>query len=248
MMSPTVALTSSTVSRYVVLVGTLLPGIGLLLVVLTYGFGCRLGVSGEPIEAGLSWCPRARRRGRRPSGDDCQRCGRAIFAFREFARATGLYRDWWTTAASTLASRRWRRARSLKSGDTFPAAWPLHGTARLRRVSRPCRIARPLTGPTSELRAGRAGFIYMGWMFSHVGFLANSPHAYGYLLFLLLAVEGSDVAASHQENFSGGESFATRSVRTRRGAVRWGSRVFDGRWPLWFSFPHFGWVQLYSPA
>ena len=43
MMSPTAALTSRTVLTYVVLVGSLLPGIGLLLVLLTYGFGCRLG-------------------------------------------------------------------------------------------------------------------------------------------------------------------------------------------------------------
>ena len=48
------------------------------------------------------------------------------------------------------------------------------------------------------------GFIYLGWMFSHVGFLTNSPHAYGYLLFLVLAVEGSDVAAFLSGKLFGG--------------------------------------------
>ena len=40
------------------------------------------------------------------------------------------------------------------------------------------------------------GFIYPGWMLSHVGFLANSRYAYGYLLFLIVAVACNDVAPS----------------------------------------------------
>jgi phosphatidate cytidylyltransferase len=39
------------------------------------------------------------------------------------------------------------------------------------------------------------GFVYFGWMFGHVAFLANSTHAYSYLGYLLLAVALNDVAA-----------------------------------------------------
>src|SRR5215469_16246589 len=39
------------------------------------------------------------------------------------------------------------------------------------------------------------GFVYVGWMFCHLAFLANSTNAYGYLLYVLLAVELNDVAA-----------------------------------------------------
>ena len=90
------------------------------------------------------------------------------------------------------------------------------------------------------------GFIYLGWMFSHVGFLANSPHAYGYLLFLLLAVEGSDIAA-----FICGKLFGRHKLRdaispnkTWGGAL--GALAFSMAlpWLLRFSFPHFGPLQL----
>jgi phosphatidate cytidylyltransferase len=90
------------------------------------------------------------------------------------------------------------------------------------------------------------GFIYVGWMFSHVGFLANSTHAYGYLLFLLLAVESNDVAA-----FTSGKLLGRRKLRevispnkTWGGAI--GALAFSMAlpWLLWFSFPHFGWLQL----
>jgi phosphatidate cytidylyltransferase len=90
------------------------------------------------------------------------------------------------------------------------------------------------------------GFIYVGWMFSHVGFLANSAHAYGYLLFLLLAVETNDVAA-----FTWGKLVGRRKLRdaispnkTWGGAI--GALAFSMAlpWLLRFSFPHFGPLQL----
>jgi phosphatidate cytidylyltransferase len=90
------------------------------------------------------------------------------------------------------------------------------------------------------------GFIYIGWMFSHVGFLANSPHAYGYLLFLVLAVEGTDVAA-----FTFGKLFGRRKLReaispnkTWGGALGALTFAMVLPWLLRFSFPHFGRLQL----
>ena len=90
------------------------------------------------------------------------------------------------------------------------------------------------------------GFIYLGWMFSHVGFLANSPHAYGYLLFLVLAVEGSDVAA-----FLAGKLFGRRKLRPEISPNKtWGGSLgalavaMALPWLMRFSFPHFGTLQL----
>src|SRR5919206_240169 len=39
------------------------------------------------------------------------------------------------------------------------------------------------------------GFVYFGWMFGHLAFLANSADAYSYLGYLVLGVELNDVAA-----------------------------------------------------
>jgi phosphatidate cytidylyltransferase len=90
------------------------------------------------------------------------------------------------------------------------------------------------------------GFIYLGWMFSHVGFLANSPHAYGYLLFLFLAVEGNDVAA-----FTSGKLFGRHKLReeispnkTWEGSLGALAVSMALPWFMWFSFPHFGPLQL----
>ena len=71
------------------------------------------------------------------------------------------------------------------------------------------------------------GFIYIGWMFGHLAFLANATNAYGYLLYLLFATEINDVAA-----FTCGKLFGRRPFRSnispkKPGAVpsvRWRSR------------------------
>ena len=78
-------------------------------------------------------------------------------------------------------------------------------------------------------------------MFGHLIFLANSKHAYGYLLFLLFAVSVNDVAA-----FTFGRLFGKRKLRSKispgktiEGAV--GALVVAMLlpWLLHFSFPHF---------
>ena len=88
------------------------------------------------------------------------------------------------------------------------------------------------------------GFIYFGWMFMHLGFLANTPNAYGYLLFLVFAVEINDVAA-----FTFGKMFGKRKLRehispnkTLAGSIGAITVSMLLPWLLWFSFP------LLSPA
>ena len=83
------------------------------------------------------------------------------------------------------------------------------------------------------------GFIYVGWMFGHLGFLANYPNSYGYLLFLIVATELNDVAA-----FTFGKLVGHRKLRSNISPRKtWGgalgaigvSMIFP--WLLRFSFP-----------
>jgi phosphatidate cytidylyltransferase len=55
---------------------------------------------------------------------------------------------------------------------------------------------------------GIVGFIYIGWMFGHLAFLANGRNATGSILFLLFAVPLCDVAA-----FTFGKLFGRHKLR-----------------------------------
>ena len=84
-------------------------------------------------------------------------------------------------------------------------------------------------------------FIYIGWMFGHVAFLTNTDHPYGYLLYLLFAVELNDVAA-----FICGRLFGRHPLRTNISPKKtWeGSLGAVGfslllPWILYFSLPEF---------
>jgi len=174
----------------------------------------------------------------------------AMFAFREFARATGLDKDSGMTAAvyvgiaavaaTSLVQDPWRH---LPGWYGLFMALPVYVVSLILIVP----IARNRTkGQLQNSALAVLGFIYVGWMFSHVGFLANSPHAYGYLMFLLLAVESGDVAA-----FASGKLFGRRKLRAEISPNKtWGGALgalalsMALPWLLWFSFPHFGPLQL----
>src|ERR1700687_1280384 len=123
----------------------------------------------------------------------------AIFGFKEFARASGLYEDWIITGAVCLGI----SATGVVSLITDPAdgqrewyglfmALPVFVIAAILVIP----VARNRAqGQLSLLALAIVGFVYFGWMFGHLAFLANSTHAYSYLLYLLLAVEFNDVAA-----------------------------------------------------
>jgi phosphatidate cytidylyltransferase len=90
------------------------------------------------------------------------------------------------------------------------------------------------------------GFVYIGWMLGHLAFLVNSRHAYGYVLFLLFAVESNDVAA-----YCCGRLFGRHPLRGNISPKKTWEGSFGGLavslalpWLLWFSFPHFGALEL----
>ena len=174
----------------------------------------------------------------------------AIFGFKEFARATGLYDDWWIAGTVYVAI----TALGVTSVVTDPrlqtSGWygmfmalPVYVIATILLIP---IIRNRAKGQLQRVALGIVGFVYFGWMFSHLGFLANSPHAYGYLLYLIFAVEINDVAA-----FICGKLFGRHKLRenispnkTIEGSLGAVAVSMTIPWLLWFSFPHFEALHL----
>ena len=250
-MSPSAALASDVFEAYVKLAIALLGGSGVLLVILTYGLKRQIGgvwrtyvgwLFMVPIVLAVVFAGRA--------ATIVGITLLALFGFKEFARATGLYRDWWMTGAVNLGIVA-VAASSLVDDPLLnrPGWYGLFMTLPVYIVSLILMIPiirNRAKGQLQHVALAILGFIYLGWMFSHVGFLANSPHAYGYLLFLVLAVEGSDVAA-----FLAGKLFGRRKLRPEISPNKtWGGSLgalavaMALPWVMRFSFPHFGALQL----
>jgi phosphatidate cytidylyltransferase len=174
----------------------------------------------------------------------------AIFGFKEFARATGLYEDWWFTGTVYVAITALGVACVVTDPRLYSSGWygvfmalPVYVIAAILLIP---IIRNRAKGQLQQVALAIVGFVYFGWMFSHLGFLANTPYAYGYLLYLIFAVEINDVAA-----FTCGKLFGRHKLRenispnkTIEGSL--GAIVVSMAmpWLLWFSFPHFEPLQL----
>jgi len=250
-MSPSAALASDIFWTYLKIAIALLGGAGVILATLTYGFKRQMrGVWRTyigwlfmvPIILAVVFAGRVAT----IAGITLL----ALVGFKEFARATGLYDDWWTTGAVYLGIMA-VAASSLVDDPLLnrPGWYGLFMTLPVYIVSLILMIPiirNRAKGQLQHVALAILGFIYLGWMFSHVGFLANSPYAYGYLLFLILAVEGSDVAA-----FVAGKLFGRRKLRPEISPNKtWGGSLgalavsMALPWLMRFSFPHFGALQL----
>ena len=168
-----------------------------------------------------------------------------IFAFKEFAKATGLYRDWWMTGAVYLGILGVGGLSAMIDpllGTTgwygMFAVWPVYIIALILLIP----ILRNQThGQLQAIALALLGFIYIGWMFEHIAFLANAKNAYGYLFYLIFAVELNDIAA-----YTFGKTFGRHALRSNISP----KKTWEGSlgalavsmilpWLLWFSFPHF---------
>lgn len=174
----------------------------------------------------------------------------ALFSLKEWARATGLYEDWGMTGAAYLGILGCMAVTLVQDPGNGHPGWygmymalPVWLTAALFMVP----ILRNRTkGQLQTIALAIVGVIYIGWMFGHIAFLANTRYAYGYLLYVIFAVEVNDVAA-----YVCGRAFGRHPLRsnispnkTWEGAV--GAFVVSMAlpWALWFSFPHFDATQL----
>ena len=122
----------------------------------------------------------------------------SLACFGEFARATGLYRDWWLVAGVTAGILAVAASCWVKDPRQGTAGWyglfsalPAYGAALLLAVP---VVRGKSRGQLQRVSLSIVGFLYFGWMLGHLSFLANAEGARGYLLFLLLAVVLTDVA------------------------------------------------------
>ena len=169
----------------------------------------------------------------------------AVIGFKEFARATGLYNDWWMTGAVYLALGMLAVVTLVPDPRLEQYGWygffmalPVFVIAMILLIP---ILRNRAKGQLQIVSLAILGFIYFGWMFMHLGFLANTPYAYGYLLYLAFAVEVNDIAA-----YTIGKMFGKRKLReeispnkTMAGFVGAFSVSLVLPWLLWFSFPHF---------
>jgi phosphatidate cytidylyltransferase len=166
----------------------------------------------------------------------------SMIAFREFARATALAADRWMTNTGLVTI--------VALGVTL-----ISGQNQLF-LAAPAWIALALfvvpilrdraAGQLKCVSLALLGVLYTGWMLAHLGLLAASPHAYGYVLYLLVATELNDVAA-----FTFGRLLGRRPLRpvisprkTWEGAIGALAVSMTLPWMLRFSFPHFGTLEL----
>ncbi len=167
----------------------------------------------------------------------------AIFGFKEYARATGLYEDWWMTGLVYLGIVLLAVAAHVEDPRLGHEGWyglfmalPAYVIGAILLVP---IFRNQSKGQLQRIALAIVGFMYFGWMFSHLGFLANADFAYGYILYLLFAVEINDVAA-----FTCGKIFGKHKLRenispkkTLEGAI--GALVISVglAWAMSLSFP-----------
>ncbi len=179
-------------------------------------------------------------------------CLLAGFGFKEFARATGLYRDWWMTSVVYLgiiaigATCLVRQPQGLESGNGWYGLFivlPVYVVTLILLIP---IVRNQAAGQLQQMSLAILGFIYMGWMFGHLAFLANATNAYGYLMYLLFATEVNDVAAFTFGKLFGKHPFRSNisPQKTWEGAVGALAVSMALPWLLRFSFPFFGTTQL----
>jgi phosphatidate cytidylyltransferase len=225
-MSPSAALASDVVYRFVLLTISLLVVGGVTLAVLRFGFAKNVS---QAWKAYYGWLVMVPILGAGLFAGRAVAIGFfaviAIIGFTEYARATGLHRDLIMTSTVYAGI----------AGIAVVAlvCEPLSGASRWFGLfmASPFLISLALmlaaivrNRPAGQLQAvalALFGFLSIGWTFGHVALLANTRNAYGYLLYLLFAVELNDVAA-----FTCGKLFGRHPLcshvspkKTREGAL-----------------------------
>jgi phosphatidate cytidylyltransferase len=166
----------------------------------------------------------------------------SIFAFAEFARGFGLNRDWWMISPVYLGIIGVGIAAIIGRYDLFLV---------LPGLIIVCILLIPVLrnragGQFQSISLAIVGFIYVGWLFGHLGFFANAPNAYGFLCYIIFATELSDVAA-----FTCGRLFGRHPLRSEISPKKTWEGAFGALivsmilpWVLRFSFPFFNTTQI----
>jgi phosphatidate cytidylyltransferase len=171
----------------------------------------------------------------------------AIYAFKEFANASGLCRDSWMTLAvyAGIVTVGIASLISNPHGQEHGAGWygffvavPAFAIALILFIPILRNRAR---GELQPIALAIIGFVYIGWMFGHLGFIANARNAYGFICYIIFATGLTDVAA-----FTFGRIFGRHPLRdeispnkTWEGALGALGVAMILPWFLRFSFPFF---------
>jgi phosphatidate cytidylyltransferase len=246
-MSPTLALQSPVFLFYVVLAAGLLLGGGIVLVLLKWGLHYNVGHAWTAYCGWLLIVPLLL------LGFFLGRETAILFltvvamiGFQEFARATEICRDRIICGAVYLGI--------IATGIVCLMTDPISGSSGwygLFMVLPIFVIAAILVIPVVRdrvqgqlrlLALAIVGFVYFGWMFSHVAFLANSTYAYSYLGYLVVAVQLNDVAAYGFGKWLGRHRLRSNisPKKTWEGAIGALAVSLLLPWILLPTFPHFG--------
>lgn len=241
-MSPSVALADPAFRAYVRIVLGVLLGAGAILALLQFAFRTELGSVWKTYRSWLWMAPLAAIvifAGRWPFIIGVTVV--AILSFREFSLASGLDRDRWMTGIVSAGIVAVGVAALIDADLAFVALVPA-----VLILVLPILQDR-VHGAVRRMSLGIIAFLYLGWMFGHLGFLANAANAYGYLCYLIFATEVNDVAA-----FTFGKMFGRHPLRseisprkTWEGALGALAVAMLLPWLLRFSFPFFGAWQLF---
>jgi phosphatidate cytidylyltransferase len=149
----------------------------------------------------------------------------AVFGLKEFARATGLYRDWIMTGVVYLGVMAVGVTSLVPDPFLGTPGWyglfmalPVYVIASIMLVP---IVRNRVHGQLQIMALAFVGFVYLGWMFGHIAFLADLPHAYGHLFYIIFAVELNDVAA-----FTFGKIFGKHQMRSEISP----KKTWEGAW------------------
>ena len=174
----------------------------------------------------------------------------SVAGFREFSQATNLNQNVWITRMVYLG---------ILAVATFAVVWdpktghfgayglfmalPVYAISLILLVP---IIQNRYEDQLHSLALGITGFIYFGWMFGHLSFLANSDYSINHILYLAFAVEINDIAA-----YTFGRLFGRHKLRsnispnkTIEGAI---GALFVSMCMPWIfrdALPEFGPMQL----
>jgi len=125
--------------------------------------------------------------------------GLSVYGFNEFSRATSLDQNKWITRVvylGIIAVTVFALVPDLKTGYFgaygFFMALPVYTISLILLIP---ILQNRYEAQLHSLALGITGFIYFGWMFGHLTFLADSDYAINYILYLVFAVELNDISA-----------------------------------------------------
>lgn len=130
----------------------------------------------------------------------------SVYAVKEFARATGLYRDWWFIGVVYLGLVGFAVTAWLQWYGLF-MVMPIYIAAAL--VLLPI-VRNQFEGMVQKVALSLMAVVLIGWFPAHLCFIRQWPEGMTYLLYLLMATEFNDIAA-----FLGGKLWGRRPLVSR---------------------------------